>query len=285
MTMTTMKIQVLSDLHNEFLRHSTQLLDMSVEAEKQRSIRQKIMGLDEHWTPVDTISDTDADVIVLAGDIDTGVNGVEWAITESMVHSKPIIYVSGNHEFYGHEYATLRAQMKDAAAGTNVHVLENDQVMIAGVRFLGCTFWTDYRASDEYSLDETMAYVGSGLNDHRRIAYEKRKFLPSDALNLHQASRSWLENELTKNSDEPTVVITHHGPSKICQHKDFDLSPMSGGFWSNANELVEKADLWIFGHTHQCENIVVGGTPVVSNQRGYPGECVSGFSSTYVVEI
>ena len=40
----------------------------------------------------------DADVVVLAGDIDEGLKGVEWAKSIP----KPVIYVPGNHEYdYG----------------------------------------------------------------------------------------------------------------------------------------------------------------------------------------
>jgi predicted phosphodiesterase len=62
-----MKIRILSDLHLEF----------------------------RHWTP----PEADADVIVLAGDIHVGIHGVEWARRSFPLN--PVVYVPGNHEFYG----------------------------------------------------------------------------------------------------------------------------------------------------------------------------------------
>ena len=280
-----MKIQILSDLHCEFYRHSTKLFDMSEDAMKQHSIRRASAGKGKSWAPSEMICESDSDVIMLSGDIDTGTDGIEWAIMESKAHEKPIIYVAGNHEYYGHDYEPLLAEMRKMAAGTAVNFLENDQVIIDGVRFLGCTFWTDYLACDEYGQVETMEYINSALNDHRKIRYGERLFLPSDALRLHQVSRRWLDETLAKPFVGPTVVVTHHGPSTVCQHKQFDLSPMSGAFWSNAENLVEKADLWVFGHTHQGEDSLVNGTRVVSNQRGYPGEGVFGFLPSFVVNI
>ena len=47
---------------------------------------------------------TNSDVIVLGGDISTGLRGVEFAIHQSELHDKDVIYICGNHEFYYHDY-------------------------------------------------------------------------------------------------------------------------------------------------------------------------------------
>lgn len=47
----------------------------------------------------------DADVIVLAGDIHApGHNTPKWARRPGGFGERPVIYVPGNHEFYGSEY-------------------------------------------------------------------------------------------------------------------------------------------------------------------------------------
>ena len=46
--------------------------------------------------------DAQADVVVLAGDIDDGVVGLRWA--SETFPDKPVVYVAGNHEFYGHHW-------------------------------------------------------------------------------------------------------------------------------------------------------------------------------------
>ena len=43
---------------------------------------------------------TDADVVVLAGDIHLGREGRKWA--RNHFQDKPVVYVLGNHEFYRH---------------------------------------------------------------------------------------------------------------------------------------------------------------------------------------
>src|SRR5258707_653112 len=49
-----------------------------------------------------------ADVVVLAGDISTGAGGVDWAKRLSPAfEERPVLYVAGNHEFYGQSFAAL----------------------------------------------------------------------------------------------------------------------------------------------------------------------------------
>ena len=84
----------------------------------------------------------DVDVVVLAGDIDIGVRGVDWIIRQRF--QCPVVYVLGNHEYYKHRYPSLVGKVKEYAAGNNIHVLENDNVDIDGVRFHGATLWTNF---------------------------------------------------------------------------------------------------------------------------------------------
>ena len=74
---------------------------------------------------------TDADFVILAGDIGVGLEGLRWA--EERFPNQPVIYVPGNHEFYHHDL-TLIEDMK-ALAPEHIHVLNDDQVVIGGVRF------------------------------------------------------------------------------------------------------------------------------------------------------
>src|SRR5579883_1255301 len=88
------------------------------------------------------IPETDADVIVLAGDVHIGARGLEWIKTR--FEAKPVIYVLGNHEFYHESIPSLTHQLTTAADTTNVQLLENRAVEVNGWTFLGCTLWTDF---------------------------------------------------------------------------------------------------------------------------------------------
>jgi hypothetical protein len=54
---------------------------------------------------------------------------------------KPVIYVPGNHEFYGRDMSLIERLRSDAPP--DVHVLDHQSVVIEDVRFLGSILWTD----------------------------------------------------------------------------------------------------------------------------------------------
>ena len=72
-------------------------------------------------------------MVILAGDIDVKARAVEWA---RQSFSGPVLYVPGNHEFYG-GHLTHTLQKLRAAQDDRVRVLDRDEVILAGVRFLG----------------------------------------------------------------------------------------------------------------------------------------------------
>ena len=265
-----MKIQLLSDLHNEFLRNGRQVNGHS-------------------WSGV--IPHTDADIVILAGDIDTGTQGAEWAISESERLGKPILYVLGNHEFYRHEYFSVKDDIAKLCSGTNVAYLDSGCLIVEGVRFLGTTLWTDYRADVRIPQDQAMLTIDNNLSDHRVIKFNSGsgddRFKPEHALMLHEKELRWLRQQLEAGFDGKTVVITHHGPHSLCQHPAFPVSEMSGAFHSDLGDLIEahEIDVWAFGHTHANLDSVVYATRIVSNQAGYPGENVGDFNPGFVIDL
>lgn len=139
-------------------------------------------------------SDLECDVIVAAGDIGEDRLGIEWLRTMS----KPIIYVPGNHEFYRlrnqdkKDMADCLADIRAAATGANVTVLQNDVTVIDGVRFLGTTLWTNY-ANLHTSLLECAAEV---MTDHRCI-YARQWFAdPENQRRYRELYRQTYEGEL-----------------------------------------------------------------------------------------
>jgi len=236
-----------------------------------------------------SIEATDADVVILAGDIGVGLKGMEWAIAESNRLNKPVIYVAGNHEFYRHHYQTLLTEMR-ALANTSPYVsfLENDVIEIHGVRFLGATLWTNYKVDGRAKQSFNMQVIGQMLNDHRMIGFGENHydFTPADALALHNTSIAWLEAKLSEPFSGKTVVVTHHGPSLKCAHSNYGLDHLSAGFISNCELLVEQADVWCFGHTHSNLDTPIGQCRLISNQKGYPRESVPGdFDKNLIIEV
>lgn len=237
-------------------------------------------------------------MIVLAGDIDYGEEAAESLAVESERLGTPIVYVPGNHEYYGSVLEDRLTAMRERLRGTGAHLLDGDEVVIDGVRFLGATLWTDYRASLCTALPDrnlAMFQAGRMINDHRQIRTQvgaeppapATEFTPQHARDLHRAARNWLTERLAVAHDGPTVVITHHGPCSLAQHRRYPVGELSGAYWSDMSELFVGVDLWVYGHTHAAVDTLVepSGMRLVSNQAGYPHDTGVGFERVKLVGL
>ncbi len=230
-------------------------------------------------------NNADADVIVLAGDVHTGRNGIKWMF--KAFPDRPVIYILGNHEFYGQKIPKLTSEIKELAEGTNVHVLENDRVDIGNVVFLGATLWTDFRLNGDVVLAEVAAV--SSVTDFRRIRITPsyRRFRPTDARRFCAQSLAWLDQQTKEAAGKKIVVVTHHAPSPQSIPPKFRSDPLNPAFASNLEPFIATcgAALWIHGHIHQSADYMIGSTRVTANPRGYPQETQTGFDPTLTVEI
>jgi predicted phosphodiesterase len=231
--------------------------------------------------------EVDADVVVLAGDVHGGTRGIEWA--RGWTDGRPVVYVAGNHEFYGHAWPGLIDELRAAAAGSSLRVLENEEALVAGVRFLGCTLWSDFDFDGPEQREISMRISQRAVNDYSQIVFDggARTLAASDTREAHVASRRWLEERLAEPFDGPTVVVTHHAPLVRSRPSSALWRALAGAFVSDLTDLMggERVALWIFGHTHRWVDVDVRGTRVVSNPRGYPHEPVPEFDPEFVVEL
>jgi len=235
-----MKLRVLSDLHLEFTGYAPQQLRPAGE-----------------------------DVVVLAGDIGLGVDGIRWA--QHAFGDRPVLYVLGNHEFYGFDFDRLVEDARESCRGSSVRVLEHERVDLGGFRFLGCALWTDLQVFGGEMRKAAAAAVESQLTDYRLIRRGPRRLRAADTESMCRSSRTWLAREIAA-SPLPVVVVTHHVPTLATRHPDFD-SLTDAAFHNAFDDLIRPpVRLWIHGHTHHSAQVAVNGVPVVSNQRGYPGE-------------
>ncbi|MGO3933698.1 metallophosphoesterase family protein [Rhodopseudomonas pseudopalustris] len=160
----------------------------------------------------------DVDVIVAAGDTAEGARNAFEALRRFVPARVPIVMVMGNHEFYRRTVPDELAIAREAAPSFNVHLLENEAVTIGGgiggVRFAGCTLWTDYQVFGAANAAAAMNAARSGLNDHRLINWSKQpwlRFRPEEALLLHTRSKAFLTAIMARPFDGPSVIVAHHG--------------------------------------------------------------------------
>ena len=216
---------------------------------------------------------TNADVVVLAGDIGHGTKGIQWA--RDSFPDQAIVYVPGNHEFYGTDRPETLAAMRAAARECGVYLLDEDEVVLQskdaqeGVRFLGCTLWTDFCLCGEEFLDYAMTAGKNSLTDFRLIHEGGARFTPTRSIELHEKALEWLDGMLKMPFDGKTAVVTHHLPSKRSVADRFKADLLSACFASELDYLFGKMALWVHGHTHDNFDYEVNGTRVVCNPRGY----------------
>jgi predicted phosphodiesterase len=220
------------------------------------------------------IPQNDADVVILAGDIARPKEAIAWASG----FSKPVLYVPGNHEFYGGSIAGTVAELKRLSAGSNIHVLDDNELVIEGVRFLGSTLWTDFMLFGEGEQRELAMHEAQRfMRDFSRIRVGESAFTPEASAALFVQHSAWLAGRLAAPHAGPTVVVTHHAPSPRSIHPRFVDSLMNPCFVSDAEHLIDgrRARLWIHGHTHDSFDYFVNGTRVLCNARGYAKDGVN----------
>ncbi len=248
-----MKIQIISDLHQEF-----GITQLSFEV---------------------------ADVVILAGDVNIGTKGIEWI--KSTIEDKPVIYVLGNHEYYKGSYPKTLNKIKALANETNVHVLENKSVTIDDVCFHGSTMWTDFSLFGNPRIYGSMCQ--EKMNDYKKIrrdpSYSKLRSI--DTFNMHLRSLKWLENSLEESESKVNIVVTHHAPSPKSIPVMYNLDPISSAYASNLEDTLTKynPDIWVHGHIHEPKDYVIGKTRGICNPHGYIDEPYNGYSKELIIEI
>ncbi|MGO4710265.1 metallophosphoesterase [Chryseobacterium sp. 2TAF14] len=248
-----MKIQIISDLHQEF-------------------------GFSD-------LSFDHADVVVLAGDINLGTKGIEWI--KNKIPYKPVIYVLGNHEYYKGSYPKTLNKILESAENSNVSVLENSFVDIEDVRFHGTTLWTDFSL-----FGSPMAYGSlcqTQMNDYKMIRrdpfYSKMRSI--DIFKIHQFSKHWLKESLKNSNGMKNIVVTHHAPSLESVPEHFKKDPVTSAYASNLEEFIlEHQPLyWIHGHIHTPTRYKIGKTEIICNPHGYITEKYNGYNKELIIEV
>ncbi len=227
----------------------------------------------EHGTSEsDLMQPINADILILAGDIDSSPEylGRDISIIRRNTNI-PIIIVLGNHEFYRHSFPSTILKYKQALFEfDNVHLLERESVTIDGVNFHGATLWTNFCNGTKKKECQR------AVSDFTWIQQDNtnQPITPDFVLQYFSDTLMWLHEALTNVVGEKNIVITHMAPSFKSQHPKFAGSNIAGFFCSNLEDLIElwEPQIWIHGHLHDQVNYIVGHTKILANPWGYPRE-------------
>jgi hypothetical protein len=235
-----------------------------------------------------------AEVLVLAGDIDTTWHALErfagWPV--------PVLFVPGNHEFDGRAFETVLPALRVHGRALGIRVLHRESAVLVDdqglrVRFVGVVRWSDFDGLGAAERGRAMRAAAYFL----RLMDATRHGRPLDAEGVRAeglADRAWLEAELAQPARgrwDRTVVITHFAPSLRSADPRFGRQPGTASFCNADDDLLPWADLWLHGHLHCRHDYTVprpGRLPVrvVCQARGLAskGEA-EGFDAACVIHV
>jgi len=247
-----MRIQISSDLHMEFLNRF--LNGHTADSVSDHPICQRVQehgrGLGFWLNKME-----DIDVLVLPGDLYYIRDKVTFnaLLSEALDFAREVIFVPGNHDFWGSTIDGGIKALKEAFAGTRIHILYNDEIELGGELFFGGTGWSRIRASKYRRF--------MNFPDFARIQdWDIDKFNQehSDFVGAVRGS-------------EAELIVSHFLPSTRSNHPRFNGSPFNEYFAADLDDLMRDKKLWIHGHTHDRFDYVNFGCRVVANPFGYAG--------------
>lgn len=249
-----MKIHLLSDLHLEFYHDPEHFMETLIQP---------------------------ADVLVLAGDIHVGLDNTARAVNFFANHYERVLYIPGNHEYYNRLELDAFDVYDDfeAKLAVNVTYLNYDYVKVGDVTFIGATLWTNFNDDPLVEIDASRC-----INDFRRIKTTPREMKLTNY--DHRAYIKWAYEEFKGKK----VIVTHFLPAMECvdpkyRNKDGITSNLNYYFANNLGSWIETLEdvTWLFGHTHDDVDVMIGQTRCLARPHGYPKE--RNFYTPLVLEI
>ena len=217
----------------------------------------------------------DAELLVLAGDIDSSWAGLEffrdWPV--------PVLFVAGNHEFDEREITQTWPALRDRCTHLGMRLLECESLVVADsagkrVRFVATTRWCDFDLFGPAQRERAMR-AGRYFMEVMRSTRHGAPFDAAAVREVALACGEWLSAELKrpKAGWDSTVVITHFAPSFRSADPRYGDQPGTASFCNADDALLPLADLWVHGHLHCQHDYRVdhasGSTRVVCNSRGH----------------
>lgn len=224
------------------------------------------------------------DVLVVPGGLPDIVRAVSTLSTLGM----PVLYVAGLDECRGQDWSQVVASGKQATSGTAVHVLDRDAVVLDGVRYLGCTFWSSPESAGLSARDwthdvdlmfsevDTARWLSDDTNAGQASAiaftYQWESVIGDSKASADSARRAfalienrraiaWLANELQQRFEGPTVVVTHFAPELRTR-----IPGAGGAVQSGVRALLRQysgaVDLWLHGGAGTTTDVAMEGTRV-----------------------
>ena len=244
------KIGLISDVH---LEHSN--------SHAQRALLAHI-GQQARWVELD--------VLVVAGDFARHDQIVEHLMVLQPHAECPVVYVPGNHEYWGSTIADVDAYLQQLDDDLNIHWLRpgRSAVTVAGINFVGSTLWFP-----QPSNTATRQYLENDCtNDFDCI--ENLKLIYGDMHERHKFALVQGMRHFEALKKPVHAVVTHYLPTFACVGLQWIGHRNNIGFVAQVDDFVTefKPALWLHGHSHEHMDTIIEGTRFVRQPAGYPRE-------------
>lgn len=223
------------------------------------------------------------EVLVVAGDLcETSSkegNTFRFAIKHFTEAFPTVLFVPGNHEYYGSSFevtdAFIRSVMVDYP--TFINLREVPFAEVAGQRFVGDTLWFDPATP----LALTKQYALNDFECIEKFAAEIKQRGP--------AARKRLVSLVQKGD----IVVTHHAPAvEVVRWLPHDSDITRAYYVHDCESLIShrKPRAWFHGHTHHrifATSRANAGTLFYCNPLGYSGVQNTGghpYANLYLTE-
>ena len=214
-----------------------------------------------------------SEILILAGDISNPrleifIRFMKWCVK----NWNTVIIIPGNHEYYYDSIENTNQYLFNLSKQNGFIFLANRNYILKrknsdkDLLILGSTLWSEI--PEEHSTE-----VRNHLNDFKLIKEFNQNWKYYNI--LHRNAKLWLEDCLDGVDNYEVVVVSHHAPvEEITSSHIYHGKITNKGFASNCHKIMKNVNVWIFGHTHfNPYPILENGCIVLSNQRGYRGNC------------
>jgi Icc-related predicted phosphoesterase len=235
---------------------------------------------------LDVVAMHERDFLIVAGDLAEGLRGEEWLVDQCSY--SPVVYVTGNHEYYGHDIDDIDKRFRQLAKKIpNFYFLQKDVIELLGLRIAGCTLWTDMQGLSGWERRQ----VEKSMTDFCGAITKRGTRLTADiAAGVNMDHRNWLMQQ-----NDLDIVVTHHAPTwqSVTDYWRKHGPLLNPAFAGTSDDIIDALSptYWIHGHMHSFLRYwhegKVGGTQVLCNPRGYGGSYQerTGFNDSLIIKL
>lgn len=230
---------------------------------------------------------SEADVIVHAGDFSNNLKGCLKFDKDVKALGKIPIFVLGNHDYYG---SSIKATKRFFEQNPQYNCLyPGKTIEVGGYTFVGGTLFTNFRkdkvSKKTFKLNKN--YAVNYVRDFESI-FKNVLMQPLEPEDMVEEFNTTLEHIQTFKGKEKTVVVTHFPPSLKCLDPYWGVHPTASVLNPYfINDLdVSGFKLWISGHTHTAVDDSDSGCRLLINPYGYPNEHgTNGFRNKLLLDL